>query len=383
MSVESAQAFAEAIRQACSGLWGPVVFSSWPAPLRELRSSIRSFMFSDADHKFIKSSVSEGEYTFFLDMYLGMAQTYLQDTMINNRSAMLKHLPSDRQRKRYEVGSVRKAVELLCAFTSESPIRSLSELSRQLQLPKSTTHNLLRTLQQFEFVSQDERSKRYRLGSKMFELGMLFQHNMELEAKALPHLRRLAAQTGETVKLALLSGGRALVVAAVESSQQLHTRGDIGLSWPLHSTSLGKAILACLSPEEVASIVDWQGLPRLTDRTITTLEDLERSLEKISREGYALDCQENEKGVNCVAVPLPSTHLAGGIVASLSVSGPSSRLTPGEFDELVTLLADKAKMISASLARPWRPYEGQKRARRPRAVSSTVSTTPSSRRLRR
>lgn len=253
-------------------------------------------------------------------------------------------------------------MEILCAFTWERPAWSLSELSATLKIPKSTAHNLLRTLECFDFVRRNPEDKRYHLGLRVYELGLLFSPSTELVAAAFPHLRRLADQTRETVKLGILAEGEVLVAAAVESSLLLHTRGDVGSRWPLHSTGLGKAILAMLSEAEVRAVVKRHGLPRFTEHTIVGPEELERTLEEVRARGYAVDLEENELGVQCVAVPLPLPSSTGGIVASLSVSGPSTRLTPERLDEFAELLADGAKTLSASLAWPRPPSQAQKAA---------------------
>jgi IclR family transcriptional regulator, KDG regulon repressor len=251
-------------------------------------------------------------------------------------------------RNGYEVASVCKTLQILCSFTVQQSHWSVSELSRFLRMPKSTTHNLLRTLERFDFVRQGPEDKHYRLGCKIYELGGLFSHTRELTEEALPHLRRLAEQTGETVKLGLLSGGRVLIVAAVESSYELHTRGDNGRSWWLHSSALGKAILASLPPMEVEAIVDRHGLPRMTDSTITDRENLRRAISQIKSQGYAIDWQESEQGVSCAAVPVPVP--ASVAPASLSVSGPSIRLTLQKLRNWVPRLTEVARAIGQTAA---------------------------------
>jgi len=243
-----------------------------------------------------------------------------------------------------EVSSVRKALQILGAFSRSHTCWSVSDLARALQMPKSTTHNLLRTLDRFGFVKQNAEDKRYCLGPKVYELGVLFAQSDEIITRAPPYLRELVQQTGETVKLGLLAGGRVVVAAAVESSYQLHTRGDVGSSWPLHSTSLGKAILSILSPVEVNAIVKRHGLPRVTARSITTLSALQQAIVEIQKRGYAVDNSENEEGVYCIAVPLPAP--AGGAPASLSISGPSVRLSPKKLQDWLPFLSQTAQQIA-------------------------------------
>lgn len=235
----------------------------------------------------------------------------------------------------YEVSSVRKALDILACFSLEKPVWALSTLARHLELPKSTVHNLLRTLQIYDFVRQDPEARNYRLGPRALEMGLVFARSTEMLAAVRPLLRRLAEHTGETIKMGILSNDRVLIVAAVESAHQLHTRGDTGTRWPLHSTSLGKAILSALPEDEARQAVERYGLEPVTAYTAATWEALVRDLRQIRARGYALDLEENERGVRCVAAPV--VDALRGSVAAISVSGPRVRL---EDDRLVQLARD-------------------------------------------
>lgn len=239
---------------------------------------------------------------------------------------------------------MRKALELLGCFTPRANTWTLSGLARAVQMPKSTTHNLLRTLQEFDLVRQDPRTRSYRLGPRALELGLTFAKGTDMLSHARPVLSRLAEASGETVKLGMLSQGQVLVIAAVESTRQLHTRGDTGTRWPLHSSSLGKAILSALAPEEAADILSRHGMPRFTQSTVTTWPEMQRELERIRNRGYALDLEENEPGVCCVAVPLAGP--LSRTVAAISVSGPSVRMRAGAVDEFARHLMAAARSIA-------------------------------------
>lgn len=251
----------------------------------------------------------------------------------------------------YEVSSVRKALEVLCAFTPHTPTWTLSALSRSLRIPKSTLHNLMRTLESFGCISQNSHDKRYTLGPKIHELSLVFSSTSELLSKAMPALRRLATQTKETVKLGVLSEGRVLVVGAIESSHQLHTRGDVGGRWPLHSTSLGKAMLSALAPVEVRQLLGRRRLQALTPKTITTIERLEVVLAGIRDAGYALDWEENEPGVHCVAAPIRARDQLAG---ALSISGPAVRIPKESVNMYAAHVMQAAKDISQALGMPER-----------------------------
>lgn len=258
------------------------------------------------------------------------------------RSAIL-NTPRRVSSDAYEVSSVRKALQILGSFNARQPQWTLSALSRLVALPKSTTHNLLHTLEKFDFVQRGEDGRHYVLGPKIYELGGLYWHSTEMAERATPHLRRLAAQTGETAKLGVLSDGRVLVIAAVESTYELHTRGDVGSSWWLHSTALGKAILASLSGSEIDGIVAQHGLPRVTAATVGERRSLDRAIEEVRRQGYAIDWEESERGVCCVAMPVSKAR--GIPPMSLSVSGPLVRLSRDALQSLVPHLTRAVEAI--------------------------------------
>lgn len=248
-----------------------------------------------------------------------------------------------------DVASVRKALSILCIFSGRRPSWSVSALSRELNIPKSTAHNLLRTLLAFDFVEQSPVDKTYRLGSRAYELGSVYVSSSELITPAIPHLRRLQALTGETVKLGALSAGQVLVLAAVESTQQLHTRGDVGRRWALHSSGLGKAILSQLGDSELDRIIEERGLPRLTRHTLTDPAELRTALASIREEGYARDWEENELGVRCVSVGFvdPIRHGVHGV----SVSGPSVRMSAQRAREIAGWAREASEGILQGLGR--------------------------------
>jgi DNA-binding IclR family transcriptional regulator len=249
------------------------------------------------------------------------------------------------QSLRYEVSAVRKALAIVSVFSVFEPEWSLSALARRLHLPKSTAHNLLRTLQAFDLVQQDRERRAYRLGPRALEMGLTFSQSSEVLAQARPVLRRLAQLTGETVKLGILSNDQVLIVAAAESTHQLHTRGDTGTRWPLHSTSLGKAILSALPPDECERVVRSREMRQFTSHTLTSLVQLGKELELTRARGYARDSEENEPGVCCVAAPIvDSLH---GSVGAISVSGPRIRLGDERLGELAAQAMAAAQNISS------------------------------------
>lgn len=258
---------------------------------------------------------------------------------------------SQRQSSRnYEVAAVRKALEILCEFSGGTPMLAVSDISRRLEIPKSTAHNLLRTLQTYDFIQQDAIDRRYRLGPRVFELGLLFSQNTELIAKARTHLIRLAEATKETVKLGIVSSGGALILSAIESPFALHTRGDEGRRAPLHCTSIGKTLLAALPDDEIREIAAARGLPRLTPHTITTVDGLIAEIHRVRERSSAMDMEENELGVRCVSALIPGANRSAA--AAVSVSGPSSRISDERMLTFAAQVRETAAAIAAALVAP-------------------------------
>lgn len=247
----------------------------------------------------------------------------------------------------YEVGAVRKALELLCQFDAAHTAHSVSGLSRSLEIPKSTAHNLLRTLESLDFLRQDPGDRRYTLGPRVFELGLVYSRESSLTSVAYPFMRKLAAETKETVKIGVPSGPDVVVLAAIESPFQLHTRGDAGLRAPLYCTGLGKAILSALPDDVIADVVAARSLRAMTPNTITDTAALLTEIQGIRRRGYAIDEEEHETGVVCAAAPI--TASAQGIKAALSVSAPASRMHEAELKACAKLVARTSRQITDSL----------------------------------
>lgn len=268
---------------------------------------------------------------------------------------------SDCNKSRYEVGAVRKALEILCQFSAAHLAHSVSDLSRSLDMPKSTAYNLLRTLERLDFLRQDPIDRRYRLGPRVFDLGLLYSHKSSLVSVAYPYMLKLAEHTRETVKLGVPSNGEVLILAAIESPFQLHTRGDEGLRAPLHCTGLGKAILSTFEDEAVSEVIEGRGLRPLMPNTITDLDRLLVELAGIRVRGYTLDVEENEVGVVCAAAPV--TDSAHDTAAALSVSAPASRMDLTQLKACAELVARTSKLIAASL---WGPSS---RRRAPQSTS--------------
>ncbi|MGQ9630529.1 MAG: IclR family transcriptional regulator [bacterium] len=242
------------------------------------------------------------------------------------------------------VKSVWRAVKILESFDRGERGMGVTELSRRLGFPKSSVHDILSTLEAEGIVERDPDSQRYRLGLKLFELGNMARSNLELRKVAVPFLKELNSRLDETVHLTVLDEGEVLYIECFESTKRLRTYSVIGVRAPLHCTAVGKAILAFLPEDEADEIIRRRGLERFTENTITDPQRLKEELARIRSLGYSVDNMEHEEGVKCVGAPIRNNE--GKVFASISVSGPSQRITPERIPEIAELVVTTAKEIS-------------------------------------
>jgi IclR family KDG regulon transcriptional repressor len=244
------------------------------------------------------------------------------------------------------VRSVQRAVKILDLLSSGGE-KSVPEISRSLGFPKSSVHEITATLAATGILIKDSDRGRYSLGLKLFEWGKKAQAGLEIRRVAVPSLRGLHETLDETVYLTVPDGREVLYIECFESTKRLRTYSVIGIRAPLHCTAVGKAVLACLDEAEVDEVIQSMGLPRFTANTITERGDLMREIEKIRARGYATDNMEHEEGVCCVGAAVRD-H-AGRVAASISVSGPSQRLSAARIAEIAPLVTARAAEISRRL----------------------------------
>ncbi|MGW2078219.1 IclR family transcriptional regulator [Streptomyces sp. NPDC001939] len=238
--------------------------------------------------------------------------------------------------------AVQRALDVLHCFHDNGPDLSASDLARRLTLPVSTTHRLARTLLGAGFLEQDFRTARYRLGPAVTELGRLSYHQRGLHLAA-PELADLAERTGATADLALRSGPHAVIVAGGSVTPK------VGLRRPLHSTALGKVLLAWGRPGES----DLDSLPPLrafTDRTIVEPAALAAELERVRSDAYALNDGESAHGVRTLAVPV--LDRAGHARFALAVRATPELITDGRTEWFLDRARTCARALEVLLLPP-------------------------------
>jgi IclR family KDG regulon transcriptional repressor len=248
--------------------------------------------------------------------------------------------------ERRRLSSVATAIELLKAFSEDEVEIGISTLAKRLGVAKSTAHRLATTLVSEGLLEQDRATGRYRLGIALFRLGTLVRRRMNVSEEARPLLFSLREKTNETVHLAILDGTDIMYVYFLESTQAVRMRSDLGLRKPAYCTAEGQAILAFRPPEVVQEVIR-KGLHPRTPQTITDPDQLVRSLEMVRQKGCAIEDEESEIGVRCVAAPIRND--AGEVVAAVGVAGPVSRLSKKALTAFMPHVIATAEAISARL----------------------------------
>ena len=241
------------------------------------------------------------------------------------------------------VQSLERAFDLLERMADSGGEVGLSELSASSGLPLPTIHRLMRTLVACGYVRQQP-NRRYALGPRLIRLGETASRLLGTWAR--PYLAELVEATGETANMALLDGDEVVYVAQVPSRHSMRMFTEVGRRVLPHSTGVGKALLANLPPEQVRALLARTGMPAATERTFTDPDAFLAELERIRGLGYAIDDNEQELGVRCLAVTVPGSPTA----AAISISGPAGRVTDAATDKFVPVLHDVARQLSLALA---------------------------------
>lgn len=227
----------------------------------------------------------------------------------------------------YSIQTVSNALRMLEAFYTETEL-GVSELSRRLGLHKNNVFRLLATLEESGYIEQSAETERYRLGTRCLELGHAFSRDHTLMKRARAILEDLAHDTDETTHLAVLRELDVVHLDGVQAEQMVLCALRVGQRLPAHCTALGKVLVACGGPELrerfAHAIGSKSGLPQRTKATIVDAQKLLDELGSVSAQGFAVDNEECEPGMSCVAAPVYDA--LGNAVGALSVSGPSSRL---------------------------------------------------------
>ncbi len=251
------------------------------------------------------------------------------------------------RRERSGVQSVERTLDILEALVELGSEVGLVEISQAVSLPLATVHRLLGTLIARGYVKQNRQNRKYALGFRALQMGSDMRQRFSLRLEARPFLQRLMQRSGESANLAVLDDGEIVYIDQAQSSRILRMFTQIGNRLPAHSTGSGKVLMAFSAPEITEGILRRHGLPARTPRTITDLAKFRHELEHIRQLGYAVDDEEQEEGVRCVAVPVHDE--TGHVVASLSISGPVTRLNDAQLRAVIPELLESGTKLSTRL----------------------------------
>jgi DNA-binding IclR family transcriptional regulator len=241
-----------------------------------------------------------------------------------------------------------KALRVLMLFTPEQPEWGVSAVSREVGMSKSTVHRILRVLEQHGFVTQNADTRRFRLGLAGIELGRRAQAGMELRRVALPIMEQLSTMSGETVLLQVVSpeGDRVVCIERVQQRRGLRLILDVGSTAPLYAGCSSKVLLAYLDKESVDSVLKGRLRP-LASHTTTDAAQIRAQLVEIRRKGYAVSFEETDEGVAGVSFPVRDAR--DRVIASLTISGPLTRVNAATIDHYTGIVRDGARRIAAEL----------------------------------
>ncbi|MEV0568744.1 IclR family transcriptional regulator [Dactylosporangium sp. NPDC050588] len=250
------------------------------------------------------------------------------------------------ERKSDEVGVLVKALEILDRLASDAPC-TVVQLCQHTGVTKPAAYRILKTLDQRGYVVRDEARREYSLGPALYGLSRAARNSTDLVRHARPAMQRLNDEFGETVNLGVVSHGAVVYLDTIESAQRLRSTVQIALRDNLHSTALGKSILAVLPERQALAQLDEGTWKPLTPNTTMSVEDLLTQLARYRRDGYALDDEENEVGSRCVAAAILDS--AGRPVASISISAPTARMDDDKVGVVGRRLVEVCRELGAAL----------------------------------
>jgi len=243
-----------------------------------------------------------------------------------------------------QVQSLSRALGILNLLAEHEGGLTLTAVTKGVALAPSTVHRLLTTLQHERFVRFNDARGTWQIGVQAFTVGSHFLRSRDLVATARPFMEELMQRSNETTNLAMSDDGEIVYLAQVESQQLMRALTKPGARVAMHCSGVGKALLSQMQEREVARILKYRGLPRLTDHTLTTMDALMQDLNRTRPEGYAIDDEEHELGLRCIGAPVFDEN--GKAMAAVSLSGPKLRITETRIAELAGMVVEISQKIT-------------------------------------
>jgi IclR family transcriptional regulator, KDG regulon repressor len=245
------------------------------------------------------------------------------------------------------IQAVDRALRILDLFDENENEMKITDISNRIGLHKSTVHSLLKTLQMHGYIDQNLENGKYKLGMKLFERGNFIIHGLDIRKVAKTHLVDLSAKTGQTTHLGILNGKEGVYIDKVEGPKAVILYSRIGRRIPIHCSAIGKSLVAFKNKEELRKLLQGYIYNVQTSNTITNEEDFLVEIKQISNRGYAVDNQENEPGVRCIAVPVHD-H-TGQVIAAVSISTLVTQVDDAELLIFTEMLKKEANEMSLKM----------------------------------
>lgn len=256
-----------------------------------------------------------------------------------------------KDKSEYIIQAVSHALDLLEQFHDDVDELGVTELSKRLKLHKNNVFRLLATLESRGYIEQNKATENYRLGLKALELGQTFIKQMGLLRQAKPILERMVEQSNETSYVAIYKDNHIVYLDVVETNLTVRVVSRVGSRLPAYCTASGKVHMAHMSEEELDELLGAMKFVQHTPTTIPDAAAMRKALEQVRADGYAIDDEELDPGVRCIAAPI--RDYTRRIVGAISISGPNMRISDERLKaELVPLVLQSASDLSTRLGYP-------------------------------
>ena len=244
--------------------------------------------------------------------------------------------------------SLRKALQILEGMTKIPTPARLQDIARSLKMPQSTLLRFLNTFVDFGYVSQDQDTSCYYLTLKLAEIGSRVKDRFPFQNSLAKYIKQVAQKFNESTSLCIEHDMQMVYVVTQDSpSRMLQTLHHIGHIAPMHATGVGKLHLLNYSDAKLEELEQKFGFPTFTANTITNMDTLKKEIDQVRKQGYALDNEECEEGVRCIAVPV--RNFSGEVVAGISLSAPITRMDKDRTEQIIQYLksigADASKEL--------------------------------------
>lgn len=238
-----------------------------------------------------------------------------------------------------------RALEIL-EMIAQTPVTQ-KELLEKTGLNRTTLSRILYTLERRKYIEKNNVDGRYKVGLKVVELGSTTLNTIELKTEAIPYLRELSQNIGRVCHMGILAQGEVVYIEKIEPMTSIRMFSGIGKRVPVHSTSLGKALLMDKSYSEIEKILGQKGLNAFTKTTITDTKDFFDEMNKVKTVGYAFDNEENEIGIFCAAAPIRDYR--GDVIAAISTAGKDNDFIDNPESNILKEVVKTAKAISEKM----------------------------------